>query len=181
MLFASAAFAQQISPAPPNQTPPFTETQLEITRLPLRAMTAFVYGDKSRQAHGGAIRMVRRMIGKGLYFKDASNDEISNNEETLVLESENKTSCYIPQSVVIDMGFNSVEEFRVYLTETDIAAVECRVDFDQKLNLARSVTLTYAFVRRNKAPEVKLEVKPEAFSQPQSKKSKPSRGERASP
>jgi hypothetical protein len=168
----------QTPAATPNPTPtPITATQLQILRKPLEAMSSFMYSGKDMRINGGPLKVVIRMNGKSLNASSLGGKELSNFEETLVLESANKSRCFVPLAVANDMGFTSVEEFRMYLVETDIAIVECIVDINQSLNIAKAVSFYYNFVRQEKAPEVTLEVKPEPKKPV---KAKPSQDGRAS-
>lgn len=122
------------------------QTTLEIIRKPLSGWATFIYDkDKTMRIDGGVLTEAIRMTSSSLSSKSVGYKELPNNMEILVLVSRNGTRCYLPADILSNYGFESVEDFRVYLANSDAVKVTCLVDIDAALNVARSLVLHYNF------------------------------------
>lgn len=165
LLALPTSFASAATP-PPRTFDTTAFTQLEISRIPLSPWAGVLYPkDKGFKVPGGMLIQSVRMTSKSLPPQSLGAKELPQYAEVLVLVSEKNLKCYIPTEVAQSMGFETVEDFRVYLEQTDVSKVECVVNISTKLNVAEAVVLYFAY---NPGPDSSSQTKP--ISKPKPRK-----------
>jgi hypothetical protein len=139
---------QAQAPKQPTQPQPASKqeyTQVEIKRRHVGTW-ASVFGSKETTIHGGVLTTLIRFHRNSLPSDSDEFKELKYNEY-LVLQTANKTRCYIPIGVINQIGFDTIEEFHSHLVEADISIVECISEISASLNVASNLVLYYDFKR----------------------------------
>lgn len=148
MILPAQTLAQQAPPTPAQLNNSARYTQLKIVRRALNSWSSLSSPQKEAIISGGALVEVIRMHRNSLAARTEAY-KLLQPVEYLVLRSQNNTRCYISLTVIHDLGFASIEDFRQHLVEADVTLVECVADLDATLNIAQSILLHYDMIRSN--------------------------------